>query len=90
MEAGTTKSDGINITFDKKSGRIISSYSDRKSIECFLMPIEAYYGLAEELFRMFGDDYWFILQKAGEGTGRIAAKSFPKKDPVKLTKAIKI
>lgn len=90
MEAETTKSYGVNITFDKKSGRIISSYSDRKSTECFLMPIESYYGLAEELYKMFGDDYWLILQKAGEGAGRTAAKSFPKKDPVKLTKAIKI
>ena len=87
IRAGTTNRN--NITVDKKSGRITSSYSDRKSIECFLMPIEAYYGLAEELFRIFGDDYWYIMQKAGEGVGSIAAKSFPKRT-LELTKAIKI
>lgn len=77
------------ILLDEKSGRITATF-DNNSVECFLMPIEAYYGLAEELFRMFGDDYWLILQKAGEGAGSTATKSFPKENPVKLTEAIKI
>lgn len=76
METGTTELDRINITVDKKLGRIISSYSDR-SDECILLTISAFYELVIELYKMFGDDYWLIMQKAGEGAGRISAKSFP-------------
>jgi hypothetical protein len=79
-----------HLMFDEEKGRFIITYGNKNSNDCFLMPIEAWYGLTEELFQMFGASYWLILQKAGEGAGRISARSFQDLDSEKIVEAIKI
>jgi hypothetical protein len=80
------------LVFDEESGRITAVYDNDNKIgdDCFLMPIEAYYGLTDELFRIFGTDSWLILQKAGEGAGRVSAKSFQNTDLNEIATAIRI
>jgi len=77
------------LLFDEESGRITTTYDNKVYDDCFLLPVEAYYGLMEELFQMFGADYWLILQKAGEGAGRVSARSFQNTDADKIAEAIK-
>jgi len=78
------------LVFDEEKGRFTVTYDNKNCNDCFLMPIEAWCGLTEELFQMFGASYWLILQKAGEGAGRISARSFQNVDTGKIAEAIKI
>jgi len=76
------------LSFEEEKGRIAAVFSNTSSDDCFLMPMEAFYGTEEELFRIFGMDYALITQKAGEGAGRVSVRSFPK-EPEQIAEAIK-
>jgi hypothetical protein len=76
------------LSFEEEKGRIAAVFGNTYSDDCFLMSIEAFYGMEEELFRIFGMDYALIEQKAGEGAGRVSARSFPK-ETEQIAEAIK-
>lgn len=78
------------LLFDEETGRIAVTYDNKTIDYCFLMSIEAFYGLTEERFQMFGNDYCLIQQKGGEGAGCVSARSFQGIDPEQLAEAIKI
>ena len=64
---------GRTLIFDRNAGRFVVSDKNGES-SAFLIATESFTGLVEELNKIFGTAAPVILQKAGYGAGKRAAK----------------
>lgn len=62
-----------SLVFDSEKGRLVAS--DRGGEQDVLaMPMEAFFGLVDDLFEMFQSGASVILEKAGRGAGKASVK----------------